>query len=208
MKVKVCGLKNRENIREIIACKPDFIGFIFYPQSRRYVGDSFDPRLLRHVPPYINKVGVFVNEDQEILLKRVERYGLDYVQLHGEEDPSYVASLKSRRISIIKSFRVDEKTDFQMTESFLPYCDYFLFDTRTELYGGSGDKFNWDILQGYGGVKPFLLSGGINPEDTAQITALKHSALIGVDINSGFEISPGMKDVFKVNEFIKTIKNI
>jgi phosphoribosylanthranilate isomerase len=208
MKVKVCGMKNRENIREIITCKPDFLGFIFYPTSKRYVGESFDPRFLRSIPPYINKVGVFVNEDPEALLQLVARYGLDYVQLHGDEEPSYAATLKAKKIGVIKSFGLDENIDFRFTEPYMPHCDYFLFDTKSEAWGGSGEKFSWQLLQKFSAVKPFFLSGGINPEDADSIAALQHPSLFGIDINSGFEISPGLKDVFKVSEFIKTIKKV
>lgn len=208
MKVKVCGLRNRENIREIVTCKPDFLGFIFYPPSKRYVGESFDQRLLRSIPPFINKVGVFVNENPETISQLVTRYGLDYVQLHGDEELSHVAAVKAKRINIIKSFRVDDNVDFKLTEPFVPYCDYFLFDTQSEVLGGSGQKFNWLVLQKYNCSKPFFLSGGINPEDAVSITALQHPCLFGIDINSGFEINPGIKDIFKVNEFIKTIKKV
>jgi phosphoribosylanthranilate isomerase len=208
MKVKVCGMRNRENIREVVACKPDFLGFIFYPSSKRFVGENFDPRLLRSVPPYLNKVGVFVNENHETIIRLVERYGLNFVQLHGDEDHSFAAVLKAKRIAVIKSFRVDKNLDFKVTEPFLPYCEYFLFDTESELFGGSGEKFDWNILQQFNYVKPFFLSGGITPGDAASIAALKHPSLFAVDINSGFETSTGIKDAFKVNEFIMTIKKV
>lgn len=208
MKVKVCGLRNRENIREIVTCKPDFLGFIFYPSSKRFIGENFDPRLLRSVPPYISKVGVFVNESPDTILRQVERFGLDLVQLHGDEEPSLAATLKAERIGVIKTFRVEESVDFHFTEPFLPYCEYFLFDTKSEEYGGSGKKFNWQELKKFNFVKPFFLSGGITAEDAASFALLQHPSLFGIDINSGFEINPGLKDVFKVNEFIKTIKTL
>ncbi|MBN1415060.1 MAG: phosphoribosylanthranilate isomerase [Bacteroidales bacterium] len=208
MKVKVCGLKNRQNIREIVACKPDFLGFIFYRQSVRFVGEKFDSRLLRRIPPYINKVGVFVNENPDTIMRLVESYNLDFVQLHGDEDPASVAVIKAKRIGVIKSFRVDKNMDFVITEPYLPLCEYFLFDTRSELYGGTGEKFNWKVMEEFRYTKPFFLSGGILPEDIAAISALKHASLFAVDINSGFEISPGIKDVFKICEFIKDVKKI
>jgi len=208
MKVKVCGMRNRENIRETVSCRPDFLGFIFYPSSPRYVGECFDPRLLRSIPPYISKVGVFVHEDPETVSQLVTRYGLDYVQLHGDEEPYYAAALKAKKIGIIKSFRLDENVDLLMTEPFVPHCDYFLFDTKSELQGGSGEKFNWQVLKQYHGSRPFFLSGGIKPEDADAISAIQHPCLFSIDINSGFEVSPGLKDVFRVNEFIKTIKKV
>jgi phosphoribosylanthranilate isomerase len=206
MKVKVCGLKNRENIREIASCKPDFLGFIFYPPSPRYVGEKFDVRLMRNIPPFINKTGVFANQDPDTILRLVERHGLNYVQLHGDEDASFAATLKAKRIAIIKAFHVDDNFDFQSTEPFLSSCEYFLFDTKSESYGGNGKKFDWQLLHRFRFAKPFFLSGGINPGDTELITAFQHQYLLGIDINSGFEISPGIKDVYKVNEFIKIIK--
>jgi phosphoribosylanthranilate isomerase len=208
MKVKVCGLKNRENIREVVSCKPDFLGFIFYPESPRYVGENFDARLMRKIPPFINKTGVFVDQDPDTIIRIREMYNLDFVQLHGDEDSSVAAELKSRRIGIIKAFHVDEEFDFTITEPFLSCCDYFLFDTKSELYGGSGGKFEWQVLNRYQYAKPFFLSGGITPDDVDFITAFKHPSLLGVDINSGFEITPGVKDVFRINEFIMAIKKI
>ncbi len=208
MKVKVCGMRNRENIREITACKPDLLGFIFYPSSKRYVGDRFDPRLLRKIPPYIYKVGVFVDESPEKIVQLIERYNLDIVQLHGDEDVKVVSALKAKRISIIKSFRVDEHFDFNLTEPFLPFCDFFLFDSKTDSYGGSGVKFPWANLDKYKFQKPFFLSGGIGIEDIEAISAVKHPGLYGVDINSRFEISDGYKDVFLVGEFINKVKLI
>ena len=206
MKVKVCGLRNRENIREIVSCKPDFLGFIFYPPSPRYVGESFDARLMRNIPPYINKTGVFVNQDADTIIRLVERYSLDFVQLHGEEDASFAASLKARRIGIIKVFHVDGAFDFKSTEPFLSISEYFLFDTKSESYGGSGEKFDWKLLNRFSYQKPFFLSGGIAPDDGESIAAFQHPYMLGIDINSGFETSAGVKDVYKVNEFIKIIK--
>jgi len=206
MKIKVCGLKNRENIREIVSCKPDFLGFIFYPPSPRYVGENFDMRLIRNIPPYINKTGVFVNQDFDTIIRLVERYGLNFVQLHGDEDASFAAALKAKRIAVIKAFRIDSTFDFKNTESFLSSCEYFLFDSKSESYGGSGEKFDWQVLSRFTFGKPFFLSGGITPDDGNSIMAIQHPFLLGIDINSGFETSPGFKDVFKVNEFIQVIK--
>lgn len=206
MKIKVCGLKNRENIREIVSCKPDFLGFIFYPPSPRYVGEYFDVRLIRNIPPYINKTGVFVNQDVDTIIRLVERYSLNFVQLHGDEDASFAAALKAKRIAVIKAFCIDSTFDFIHTEPYLSSCEYFLFDSKSKSYGGSGEKFDWQLLNRFTFGKPFFLSGGITPEDGNSITAIQHPFLLGIDINSGFEISPGLKDVFKVNEFIKVIK--
>jgi len=206
MKIKICGLKNRENIREIVSCKPDFLGFIFFPPSPRYVGENFDVRLIRNIPPYINKTGVFVNQEFDTITRLVEQYGLNFVQLHGDEDASFAAALKAKRIAVIKAFHMDKAFDFKSTEPFLSSCEYFLFDSKSESYGGSGEKFDWQVLSRFTFMKPFFLSGGITPDDGNSITAFQHPSFLGIDINSGFETSPGLKDVFKVNEFIKDIK--
>jgi phosphoribosylanthranilate isomerase len=208
MKVKVCGLKNRENIREVVSCKPDFLGFIFYHESIRFVGETFDPRLMRSIPPYINKVGVFVNEDTETIIRLAERFGLNYVQLHGDEETTVTAALKSKRIGVIKAFRINDNFDFTSIEPYLPFCEYFLFDTKTDAYGGSGEKFNWEVLQRYTLTKPFFLGGGINRNDTESVCAFRHPSFFAVDINSGFETGPGIKDVFSVSEFIKAVKKV
>jgi phosphoribosylanthranilate isomerase len=184
------------------------MGFNFYPSSKRWVGESFDARLIRNIPSFIGRVGVFVNESLENIIRLVDRYGLDYVQLHGNEDPSLAAALKSRRTGVIKAFGIDRDFDFRETVSFIPFCEYFLFDNRSTSMGGSGEKFDWRVLENYTFNKFFFLAGGIAFEDTASLKSLTHPALYGLDINSCFEIQPGIKDVYKVNEFIKTFKKI
>ncbi len=208
MKIKVCGMRESENLQSLIALEPDFIGFIFYDKSKRFVNDF--PQV--EIPLYIKKVGVFVNETTENILKTVSAYNLDYVQLHGDESPEFCFQLaksqqvnngfmESFQLGVIKAFSVDESFDFSKTEQFEQSCDYFIFDTKGKDYGGNGVKFNWEILKNYNGKTPFLLSGGISKIDSAEIVKIKHKAFAGVDINSGFELEPGLKNIDDIKEF-------
>ncbi|SFS60045.1 phosphoribosylanthranilate isomerase [Lutibacter maritimus] len=208
MKIKVCGMRESENLQSLIALEPDFIGFIFYDKSKRFVNDF--PQV--EIPLYIKKVGVFVNETTENILKTVSAYNLDYVQLHGDESPEFCLQLaksqqvnngfmESFQLGVIKAFSVDESFDFSKTVQFEQSCDYFIFDTKGKDYGGNGVKFNWEILKNYNGKTPFLLSGGISKIDSAEIVKIKHKAFAGVDINSGFELEPGLKNIDDIKEF-------
>ena len=206
MKIKVCGMRNSENLQGLLALKPDFVGFIFYNKSKRFV-DCF-PQIA--IPKEIKKVGVFVNENVEEVLKIVEKYQLDIVQLHGEETPEYCKELKISRfkrsrkaepLKIFKAFSIDDDFDFSKTNAYQKVCDYLLFDTKGKEYGGNGIKFNWEVLQKYKGKTPFLLSGGISKEDVFLIKNFKHNAFEGIDINSGFEITPGLKNINDIKEF-------
>jgi phosphoribosylanthranilate isomerase len=205
MKIKVCGMRNMENIESLLALNPDYVGFIFYNKSRRYVDDF--PKIT--FPDSVKKIGVFVNETLEEVLKKVSDFGLNGVQLHGNESPQYCEELvrklklKSPRESrvVIKAFSVDSLFDFNITNSYEAHCDYLLFDTKGKNYGGNGIKFNWEILKKYHGNTPFLLSGGISKEDVTEIKDFHHIAFGGIDINSGFEIEPGLKNINEIKEF-------
>lgn len=206
MKLKVCGLNNPNNINELITLNPDFVGFIFYTKSIRYVASNITFNDLQNIPDHIQRVGVFVNEDIELVELIFHQYKLDYVQLHGDEDQAYCTKLFLKRIPIIKAFRMDQSFNFRKCDSYAPFCSYFLFDTKGEKYGGNGTKFKWSLLNDYDLKIPFLLSGGIQLKDVDQINQLTYGRLMGVDINSGFELEPGIKDIEKVKQFKQLLK--
>ncbi len=206
MKIKICGIKYRENLQELVKLKPDFLGFNFYPVSPRYIGNYLSPADLAVIPKRIKKTGVFVNQDEYEIAGIQWKYGLDYLQLHGSESPDLCRELKSSGVKIIKAFRIDDEFNFNDLSVYIPYCDYFLFDAPTEKYGGSGRKFEWNLLRKYDLGHPFFLSGGIGPEDSASINGLSVVSLSGVDINSRFEISAGLKDTEIVKLFMKSVR--
>lgn len=205
MKTKICGMKFPENIAEIGALQPDFMGFIFYPNSKRFVGD-FSLEYIQNLSKSIKKVGVFVNESAEIILEKVNKFKLDIVQLHGTESVADCQFLKENNIEIIKAFSVDETFDFAVLKSYEPLCKYFLFDTQTPDYGGSGKKFDWQLLEKYNLNKPFFLSGGLNLESIENIKKLNYPMLVGLDFNSQLEDEDLKKDIQKVTEVIRQIR--
>lgn len=193
MRLKVCGMREPENIRQLVALQPDFIGMIFYPKSARYVekqpaADFGDAR----------KVGVFVNATNTEMLQKAQAFGLDLLQLHGEEPVEQLAELRKTDLKLIKVFSVTSELPQDQIRAYEPYVDYFLFDTKTPKYGGSGQKFNWSLLAGYDSNIPFFLSGGIDLEDLASIRQLNLKNLYAIDVNSRFELEPGLKDIEKI----------
>jgi phosphoribosylanthranilate isomerase len=207
IKVKVCGMCDPLNVKEIGEVKPDFMGFIFYSGSPRYLGEEPDLILYHNVPHSVKRIGVFVDEGNNRILDLSIRNGLDIIQLHGKESPVSCLQLKSAGLLVIKAFNIDNTFSFDNLRPFMLVCDYFLFDTKSEKHGGSGRKFNWEKLQEYSLDKPFFLSGGIGPEDTGVIKTLGNRGFFGVDINSRFEITPGIKDPVRVRAFINEIRN-
>lgn len=199
-------MRDPENIGELLKLNPDFIGFILFPGSKRYVGDDYN--LPSGIPQSIKKVGVFVNATMQEVFSWRNRLLLDAVQLHGDESPEYCMELHRMRVKIIKSFNIDTSFDFSCLEEYLPWCEYFLFDTKTELGGGSGTKFDWKILKGYHYNKPFFLSGGIGPEDAREVKNIKGLPLFAVDLNSRFEDGPAMKNSKKLQSFFNELKRI
>ena len=195
MMIKVCGMREADNIREVEALGIDMMGFIFWPKSSRYVSQRPD-----YLPKRVKRVGVFVDEDLEQVKRLAEDYGLDYIQLHGQESPSYIFQL--RGLHVIKAFNISTAEDLLQTQPYEGLVDYFLFDAKGKSVGGNGEKFNWDVLDAYQGNTPFLLSGGIGPDDTERVNAFHHPKCIGIDLNSRFELSPGLKDVAKLKEFM------
>jgi len=205
MKIKICGMKYRDNIEKVAALQPDYLGFIFYKKSKR----NFDG-VIPNIPNTIKKTGVFVNESLDFILKKVKKYNLTAIQLHGNESPELCKELKSNEnVEIIKVFSVGEKFDFETIEKYEEVCDYFLFDTKGEEKGGNGVLFNWKLLNNYSSEKPYFLSGGIGLDDVQDIHEFfKTDAskfCIALDLNSKFEVKPGLKNINKLESFIKKI---
>jgi len=202
VKLKVCGMRDSENIRQLIELQPNYIGFIFSDQSPRFVGEDLDQELLLSIPRQIRKVGIFVNSNFDFILKTVRKYGLDWVQLHGQETPEFCRQLRSKGIGIIKAFAMGADFNFRQLNNFKPHCDFFLFDTKGAAPGGNGQTFDWQLLGQYDNDKPFFLSGGFEIKHLDLLPKLSHLNLHAIDINSRFEISPGMKDIAKIKELI------
>ncbi|MDI5894960.1 phosphoribosylanthranilate isomerase [Flavobacterium algoritolerans] len=196
MKLKICGMKYPDNILEVGALLPDYMGFIFWEKSSRYF-DGVIPDL----PKSIKKVGVFVNATQEEILEKIVKYDLQAVQLHGQESVEFCLdlreNLKQAQIEIIKVFSVDDTFDFEVLKPFEAVCDYFLFDTKGKLPGGNGTTFDWKVLEKYPSSKPFFLSGGIGMEEMEAVKEILKTnlPLYAIDVNSKFEIEPGLKNI-------------
>lgn len=201
-------MRDPENISGVVAALPDYMGFIFYPKSKRFAGFEPSQYVLDVIPDSVRKVGVFVDETPEKVLEIVQNWKLNMVQLHGHETPEYCQKIKDSGITVFKAFSVDEQFDFEKLNKYSGVCDYFLFDTKGQLPGGTGQKFNWQLLENYKGGVPFFLSGGIGTDDLKAILSFSHPQLFGIDINSGFEISPALKDVEKVKTFIFGIRKL
>ena len=205
MNIKVCGMRDSSNIATLCTVPINYIGFIFYAKSGRFVGEDFDTLISRSIPSHIKKVGVFVNASETYINSKIERYNLDCIQLHGDESPDFCKTFANKTIEIIKTFGIDESFDFDKLLDYETLCDYFLFDTKTPLHGGAGRKFDWTILQKYKGSKPFFLSGGITIDDVDTIKSIKGLPVLCIDINSKFEISEAFKDIEKVKLFLSTL---
>ena len=205
MQIKICGMKYPENILEVSTLHPDYMGFIFYLKSPRFA-DRLDLSVLNSLPKNIKKVGVFVNESLENILTCIEKYNLDAVQLHGADNKKLCREIKEEaKTMVIKVFPIMASYNLKVTKDYEEVADLFLFDTKTDLYGGSGQKFNWNILHDYQGEKDFLLSGGISADDVKAIRKIEHPKMIGVDLNSRFEIKPGLKNVEMLRNFIEEL---
>jgi phosphoribosylanthranilate isomerase len=193
--IKICGMRHPDNILEVGSLLPDYMGFIFWEKSARYF-DGIIPDL----PKSIKKAGVFVNATLEEILEKIAKYDLQAVQLHGHESVAFCLELKNKiedKIEIIKVFSADESFDFEVLKPFEPICDYFLFDTKGKLPGGNGTTFDWKVLEKYPSTKPFFLSGGIGIEELDNVKQILKTNLpiYAIDINSKFEIEPGLKNI-------------
>ncbi|WP_435262011.1 phosphoribosylanthranilate isomerase [Tenacibaculum sp. nBUS_03] len=206
MKLKICGMKYVENIKQIAGLNPDYLGFIFYEKSQR----NFEG-IIPEVPKNIKKVGVFVNEYLEILVSLIEEYKLEVVQLHGDESIEYIKELKRYlpKVKIIKVFGIKNEFDFKVLHSYEEHVDYFLFDTKGKERGGNGVTFNWNILKKYNSIKPYLLSGGIGLEEVNEVKSFLKTPqakyCVALDVNSKFETAPGKKSIDKLKKFKKQV---
>lgn len=205
MKIKVCGNTSQQQVVELDDVGITFAGFIFYPKSPRYMMNRISADKMRQIKGKIIKVGVFVNPSHDDLMKTVEDYRLDMVQLHGDESPKFCDRIADY-ISVIKAFRMsDNDSVHHMTQPYMEVCDFFMFDTLGAGYGGTGKKFDWDVLQKSPPVKPYFLSGGIELDDDQKLgefsTTPAAEKLFAIDINTKFEVEPGVKDVNAIKAF-------
>ena len=202
MIIKVCGMRDGDNIREVEQLSIDWMGFIFYPKSSRYVSE-----VPAYLPTKCKRVGVFVDASTDEITKKIHDFSLDTIQLHGNEYPEQISHLLSltSHLSIIKAFNIATAEDLKSTASYTGLADYFLFDTKGASVGGNGEKFDWSVLDSYEGETPFLLSGGIGPDDAARVSSFRHPKCAGIDLNSKFESSPAYKDVTTLSRFLNEI---
>jgi phosphoribosylanthranilate isomerase len=207
MKLKVCGITTVAQLEKLQELAVDYAGLIFYEKSKRYAWECLQSEKFEIRKLQIKKIGVFVNADMGILKSCVQSFGLTAVQLHGDESVEYCAAIQ-KETEVIKVFRMSDKTKDvdALLEPYQKVSDYFLFDTDTESYGGSGRRFDWSQLQTATIGKPFFLSGGIGPEDMEKLKSFKHPFFYAVDVNSRFETSPGLKDMEKVQTFANALK--
>jgi phosphoribosylanthranilate isomerase len=203
MIIKVCGMREAENIRAIEALGIDWMGFIFYPKSKRYV------MRIDYLPERCERIGVFVHATIDDIVQHVQQFSLTGVQLHSDESPEFCSDLRHRLpapLRIIKAFSIAEPSDVERTAAYEGCCDYYLFDTPGAGYGGTGQSFDWSLLRCYTGQTPFLLSGGIGAESLPQLRALHHPRWCGVDLNSRFETAPAVKDPELLRPFIHALR--
>ena len=210
MNIKVCGITSVKQLKQLDGLDIDYAGFIFYKDSPRYLGDKISKNELKNADFDIQKVGVFVNPEMIEVLDAIDEYGLDAVQLHGDESPEMCEDLSSE-VEVIKVFRIANDKDVNIDKLVEPYdaaCDFYLFDTGglKESFGGTGKQFDWSLLSKSRIEKPFFLSGGIGLEDAAKIKAFRHSDFYGIDINSKFEKEPGIKDMALLLQFLQALK--
>ena len=201
--LKVCGMRDKNNISDLIEIQPDFIGLIFHEKSPRNV----EIHTKTSIPSDIGTVGVFVNETEGFVLDKINEFDLKYIQLHGSESPHFCKNIKRLNRKVIKAFNIHPEFDFSELEEYEPYSDYFLFDAFGKNAGGNGITFDWNLLDNYKGDTPFFLSGGIDAEMAENLRTINHPMYKGVDVNSKFEIKPGLKNIEKIKLFKEQIKS-
>jgi len=210
MNIKVCGITQFKQLQQLEALNIDYAGLIFYKDSPRYMGEKLTGKQVKEADFDIKKVGVFVNPTYSELLDAIDEYGLDIVQLHGNETPEMCEEL-SAEVEVIKAFRIAGDDSINIDEMVMPYdavCDFYLFDTAglKESFGGTGQQFDWKILKKAKIEKPFFLSGGIGPDDVQKVKSFKHPDFFAIDINSKFETAPGVKDMAAILKFLQGFK--
>jgi len=206
--IKVCGMRDVNNIKELGNLTMDWMGLIFHSASSRYVGSEVSEKILEAVPKHLKKVGVFVHQNVDEILNLAKLWRLDLIQLHGAYTVEDAQILRNENYPIIKVFAPTEKFDWDKLDNYEDVVSYFLFDTAGKQPGGNGIAFDWEILSNYQGKTPYLLSGGIGPNDVEKILAFEHPQCIGIDLNSRFEDEPGLKNIPKIKVFIEQIKLI
>ncbi len=198
MIVKVCGMREADNIRAVEQLGIDWMGFIFWPKSSRYVSER-----PAYLPERCKRVGVFVDADMAEMLGKADSFGLDIMQLHGKEAAETCRLLKEATgKTVVKALNIATEDDLLLAKDYEGVADYLLFDTKAQMVGGNGKKFDWSVLQHYEGATPFILSGGIGPDDAARVKAFHHPMMAGIDLNSRFETEPALKDVKKLKSFL------
>ena len=203
MIIKVCGMRDADNIRQVEALGVDWMGFIFYNRSPRHVSE-----IPAYLPVNAKRVGVFVNEEPAAVSRLVRESGLSIVQLHGTEDAAYIGRIRALcpGITIVKALNIATADDLKQADRYCGMADYLLFDTKAQLAGGNGTRFDWSVLDSYKGTLPFILSGGIGPDDADRINGFSHPMMAGIDLNSRFELSPGLKNPDALKSFLTDLK--
>ncbi len=204
MKIKVCGLRNPENIKAVAGLSPDYMGFICYEHSSRFISDM-PAEVMNDISAPVYKTGVFVDETEANINALIGNYGFNTIQLHGKESPEFANSFRNK-VTVIKAFGLDNDFDFNQLNAYAEKVDYLLFDTKTAIHGGSGKTFNWNVLDKYKLSVPFFLSGGLSLDNLETIKKITHPQFYGVDLNSRFETAPGMKDIEKLKQAFNLLK--
>ena len=206
MMIKVCGMKDADNIRNVAALTPMMMGFIFYPGSPRYAGD-LDADVVRSLPGHVRPVGVFVNSEEHEVIEICRSYGIKIVQLHGEESPAMCGSLRRQGFTVFKAVGIATAADFSMLSEYEGCVDMFLFDTKSPQHGGTGCQFDHSLLEKSSLDVPYLLCGGIGPGDIDTVVAAMRPGMAGIDINSRFEVAPGVKNLRALIQFILSLRS-
>ncbi|HLS37927.1 MAG TPA: phosphoribosylanthranilate isomerase [Sphingobacterium bovisgrunnientis] len=202
LKIKVCGMRDADNIRQLVTLPIDYIGFIFYAKSARFVSEN--PEI--NIPHSIKKVGVFVNSSKEEIRAKTKEFDLQVVQLHGDESPEFCQEIKDLDVETFKAFGIDEEFDWESIEAYENKVDYFLFDTKSKQYGGTGQTFNWEKLKANPYNTHYWLSGGISLDNIEEAANFEDNRLYGLDLNSKFEIEPALKNIHSLTQAISIIK--